>query len=97
MLESLEPSFAWYVNESAPRKAGFGVYDHEPFAFNETEPFAGPASSTAVSGSPSTSVSLPRTPGAATFRVRSWSTVKASGTATGGELGALTVMASWMG
>ena len=55
-------------------------------------PCAGPDTSAAVSASPSWSVSLPSTPGAATVSAVSSSVVYASPTATGAWFGGVTVM-----
>src|SRR4051794_19046334 len=60
---------------------------NDPLALRtKEEAWAGPLTRTAVIGSPSGSVSLPRTPGVATFKVPPSATVYASLFATGGRL-----------
>ena len=73
-VEASSASFATYVNESAPLKFAFGTYENEPSAFSVRVPCNGPVTRLAVSESPSTSVSFPSTPGAATESVWSSST-----------------------
>jgi hypothetical protein len=64
------PLLALYVKESEPWKFAAGVYVKEPSAFSVKElAFAGPVTSTAVSPVCGGSVSLPSTPGAASFSV----------------------------
>jgi hypothetical protein len=68
VLPSAVPSLALYVKLSGPLYPAVGVYVKEPLAFSVTVPWAGSVTFTAVSESPFVSVSLPRTPGAPTFR-----------------------------
>src|SRR5256885_111149 len=62
------------------------MYVNEPFALSVTEPCDGPVTRMAVSGCPSGSLSLARTPGAATLSVPPSATVYASFAAMGGSL-----------
>jgi hypothetical protein len=54
------------VKLAAPAKLAGGVNVNEPFAFNVSVPTAGGVTSTALTAGLSPSVSLARTPGAAT-------------------------------
>ena len=65
-LRVVSASFAVYVKLSEPANPRFGVYTNEPLALNATVPFAGPLATFAVTTGLSSSVSLPRTPGAVT-------------------------------
>ena len=69
---------------------------NEPFALSASVPCAGPAASTAVSGSPSASVSLPSTPGAATVSATS-SLVPYELPAATGAISATVMLAELMG
>ncbi len=70
-FEPSGPSLDWYVNESVPLKSALGVYTNEPLALSVSVPLVGPATNIAVIGSPSTSLSLVSTPGAAIVSVLS--------------------------
>ncbi len=72
-------------------KFASGVYVYEPSAFNPRLPFSGPVDSAAFNKSPSASVSFARTPGAATFKTASSSTLVESFAATGASLTAATL------
>src|SRR2546425_502565 len=68
-LLSAVPSLALYVKLSVPLKLAAGLYVNEPFALRVSVPWIGPLTGRGVPTvrlSPSTSVSLARTPGAAT-------------------------------
>ena len=62
-----------------------------PSELSVTVPLVGPLTRIAVNGSPSTSESLPNTPGAATVRAMSSSVAYASGAATGASFTGRTV------
>jgi hypothetical protein len=63
------PSNGRYEKVSTPLKPLSGWYWKPPFAARDRLPFAGPPTRTAWSGSPSRSMSFPRTPGAPTTSV----------------------------
>ena len=65
-FERAKPSEAWYVKLSVPLKLLSGVYTKEPSGCSTSVPWLGPLTNTAVSGLPSTSVSLASTPGGGT-------------------------------
>ena len=76
---------------SDPKNPAAGVYVNDPSGRTATVPFGGPLTSTAVSGSPSGSVSLASTPGPATTSGVFSSVEYASGADTGGRLAGVTV------
>src|SRR5204863_2679134 len=85
-------SLALYWNVSGPEYPVAGVYRKLPFAFRRSVPCAGVTTTTAVRVSPaSTSVSLARTPGAATVSAVPWFVEYASLLATGAWLPPLAV------
>ena len=65
---------------------------HEPFALSVRVPWVGPLTRMAVRASPSTSLSLASTPGAATVSAVSSLVLEASSPATGASLTGVTVM-----
>ena len=80
------------MNVSGPLRFANGWYVNEPLLASETVPRAGALTSEAVSGSPSTSMSLARTPGAGTVSVVSSAVAYESFDATGASLTLFTVI-----
>ena len=85
-FDGAAPSEALYVKLSEPLKFADGVYVNEPSTLNGSVPCDGPVTSEAVIESPSGSLSLPSTPGAATVSAVSSFVEYVSFVATGGSL-----------